>query len=105
MPLAKPWPAHATHRSLRCAVHRDTTGRLRRRKSCRRSRLATKRTTRSRNLLKVRPTKKAFRKSRSGKARANGADDAVAEEADATVSMIAAHKTRQRGIVASRRNP
>src|SRR5678816_1502056 len=95
MPLAKPWPVHATHRSLKCAVLRYKTDRLRRRKSYRRSRFVTKKMTRSRNPLKARPKKKALRKSRSVKARASGVDDGAVEEGDAIVLLIAAHKIRQ----------
>ena len=58
----------------------------------------------SRNPLKVRPKKKALRRSRSVKARANGVDAAAAEEADVTVSLIAAQKIRQPAIAASRRS-
>src|SRR5579864_2825588 len=105
MLLAKPSPALATHRSLRFAALRDTTGRLRRRKSCRRLRSATKKMARSRNQPRVRPKKKALRKSRSVKGRASGADAVAAEEADAIVLMIVAHKIRQPSIMASRRNP
>src|SRR5579864_699132 len=104
MPLAKPSPAPATHRSLRCVVLRDKTARLRRRKSCRPSRWATKRTTQSRNPLKLRPKKKALRKSRSVKARASGADAAAAEEVDEIALTIVAHKIRQLAIVASRKS-
>src|SRR6476660_1708268 len=105
MPLAKPWPVHATHRSLKCAVLRYKMDRLKRRKLCRRSRSVTKKMTRSRNLLTAPPKKKALRRSRSVKARASGVDDAVVEEGDAIVLLIAARKIRQQPIVASRRNP
>jgi hypothetical protein len=52
----------------------------------------------------VHPLKEALRKSRSVKARANGADVAAAEEADVIVLLIAAHKIRQPAIVASRKS-
>ena len=82
-----------------------STGRLRRRKSCRRLRSAMKKMkAQSRNPPRAHRRKKALRKSRSAKARANGADAAAAEEADVIVSMIAAQMTRQPEIVASRRS-
>src|SRR5579864_2054065 len=104
MPLAKPSPAHEMRRSLRCVALRDKTGRLRRRKSCRQSRSATKRMAQSRNPPKVRQKKRVLHRSRSVKARASGAAAVVAEEADATVLLIAAHKIRQPAIVASRKS-
>src|SRR5579859_6029949 len=104
MPLAKPLPVPATHRSLKCVALKAKTGRLRHRKSCRPSQSATKRMKQGRSPLKVRQKKKALRKSRSGKGRANGAAAAAVEEADAIVLLIVAQLTRQPATVASRRN-
>src|SRR4051812_16443453 len=105
MPLAKPWQARGTHPSLRCAAFKDRMGRLRRRKSCRRSRSAMKKMkARSTNRLRARPLKKALRRSRNGKARASGADAAAVEEADVTVLLTVAHKIRQPEIAANRRS-
>src|SRR6478735_7569820 len=101
MLLVKPLPAPAMRRSLRCAALRAKMGRLRRRKSCRRLPSAMKKKTQSRSPLRVRPQKKALRKSRSGKARANGADGVVVEEADVTVLRIAVEMSRQPAIAAS----
>src|SRR5438270_6966218 len=106
MPLAKPWQARGTHPSSRSAAFKDRMGQLRRRKLCRRSRSAMKKMkARSTNQQKVRPLKKALRRSRNGKARASGAAAAAVEEAGVTVLLIVAHKIRQPEIAGNRRSP
>ena len=57
----------------------------------------------SRNPPRVRPERRSQEQEREGAA--NGADAAAAEEADAIVLPIAAHKIRQLVIAASRKSP
>src|SRR5438270_5952185 len=63
-----------------------------------------KRTNRGRNPLRLRLRKTARRKSRNVKARANGADAAVVEEAAGTALPIAARTIRQPPIAESEKS-
>src|SRR4029077_18648104 len=87
MPLARRLQAPAMRRSSRCAAQRDTTGRLKRRKSCHPSKPEMKTTRQGKRQRKALQRKMALHRNRNGKAHASGGAGVAGEEAAGTALL------------------